>query len=278
MDALAALRRAAPYAIVLALALGATLALGAHLSNAQPSASRPFGWDGPAKFTNGVAMVRGDLEVVATLPALLLGVRAVGDLAPRRDRARDLARVFGVHAATVAVAVAFGTGIGVVAADPTTWNAVLVFLAAHALLAVAFLALGVLVAAVAARPAFAAALGAWMLIVHVYERAVRLVLYRTAGYDRLVAGDLPAWFYGAQAASPLSSYRGVLILGERGFMDWLEKAALGKAALPGYVNPWTFGSALAVVWIALPLGAALVVWAWRGGPRRHATAKPDPAA
>lgn len=276
MDVFGAFRRAAPYALVLALALAATLALGAHLSNAQPSAARPFGWDGPAKFTNGVAMVRDDLVAVVSLPSLLLGVRSLADLAPAGGRARDLAARFGLHAFALVAAVAAGTGAGVAAADPTTWNAVIVFAAAHALLAVSFLALGFLVAALAGRWALATASGVWILVTLVYERVVRLALYRTVGFERLVTGDFPTWFYGAQVVSPISSYRGVLILGERGFMDFLERAALGKATLPAYVQPWTFGAVLVVAWIALPFAVALAVCARRARARTAPASAGEP--
>lgn len=265
MDVRPALRRAAPYAAVLALALAGALALGVHLSNAQPSAARPFGWSGPSKFTNGAVMVRDDEVVAASLPALLLGVRAVGDLALPRDRSRHVAAVFGLHVAALAVAVAVATGIGAWAADSFTWNGVRVFAAAHALLAAAFYALGFLVSATMARPALATAGAVWIFFTLAFERIVRLALYRNVGYDGLLAGQFPTWFYAAQVASPLAAYRGVLILGERGFMDFLERTALGGAALPAYVNPWTFAAALVVLWVLLPLGLALAAWKWRQG-------------
>lgn len=275
-QAVAASARAAPYAAVVLVALASAFALGAHLSNAQPSEARPFGWEGPSKFTNGVAMVRDDLVVVASLPALVLGARALTGLVPGRDRSAALATTFGVHVAALALATFAATALGTWAADSFTWNAFRVAFAAHALLAVAFYALGFLAAAVVGPRALSPAVTIWIFYVLFYERLVRLTLYRTVGYDAIVGGRFPSWFYAAQAASPLAAYRGVLILGERGFMDYLERLALGGAALPAWVNPWTFGALLLGAWTLVPFALALAAWQWRGRARANAVRDAEP--
>lgn len=252
------LRRAWPYALLLAVALGTVLAVGAHQSNATPSEKRPFGWPGPASFENAVAMERGDLVLAASLPALLLGARALelrwGALAPR------LRWVLATDAALLVAACFAAGGIGAFAAFRTPPEAYVAFCVAHALLALAFYSLAFLCSALLRRHATAAALGVWMAFNAAYEGIVRTSLYRTVGYQGLLAGQFPSWFYVAQALSPLSAYRGVLILWRDGFRDYVEKAALGQAVLPAWLNPATFVALMLALWVALPLGIASAVW------------------
>jgi hypothetical protein len=65
----------------------------------------------------------------------------------------------------------------------------------------------------------------------------------------------------------------VLILWERGFMDYLEKAALGQATLPAWMNPGTFAALTLVLWVALPVGLGLLVWHWKGRSSARAAVK-----
>ena len=257
-------RRALPYALLLMLALGAVVSVGAHYSNAFPSESRPFGWPGPAAFQNAVAMVRGDLVLAASLPALVLGARALAGRDPLAQPARRILPILLAHALLLVVACFAAAAIGGLVAFRTPTSAFLAFSVAHALLALSFYSLAFLCGAILRRHALPLAMGVWLAFNAAYEGLVRTAVFREAGYNALAAGQFPSWFYVAQALSPLSAYRGVLILWERGFMDALEKAALGKAALPGWLNPGTFIVLTLVLWIAIPLGVALGIWAWRG--------------
>lgn len=261
-------RRGLPYAVVLAIALGVVLVVGAHLSNAFPSASRPFGWEGPAHFDNAVAMVRGDLVLASTLPALAMGALALRHREPTIEGPARILRTAGVHGAMITLAAFVAGAIGAWGAFRAPLDSYLAFSTAHALLALAFYALALLSAALLRAYAMAGALGAWLFFNAFYEGAVRLALFRQMGYHRLAAGEFPPWFFVAQALSPLSAYRGTLILWRRGFMDYLEKAALGNAILPPWLNPLTLGSLLFVLWVALPVGLACGVWWWRGKDAR----------
>jgi hypothetical protein len=146
------------------------------------------------------------------------------------------------------------------------------FAAAHALLALAFFALAFLVASLVPRHGIPASVAVWGFFAFIYEGWMRVILFRQQGYDKLTAGEFPAWFWTSQAASPLTAYRGVLILWRRGFMDYLEKAALGNAALPAWMTPATFSALLLVVWVAIPVGLGLAFWQWRG----RASVEPAP--
>lgn len=270
-------RRALPYAVLLALALGVVVSVGAHYSNAFPSQSRPFGWPGAARFENAVAMVRGDLVLAASLPALALGAMALRERDPILHRPAELGPLLATHALLLTVAAFCAGAVGGMIAFQTPLRAYFAFSAAHALLALSFYALAFLCAALFRRYALPAALGVWVAFNATYESLVRTVVFRQVGYDALAAGDFPTWFYVAQALSPLSAYRGVLILWERGFMDFLEKSALGQADLPAWMNPGTFVALTLVLWVAIPLGAAVSVWRWRGrGARTGSAARPLP--
>jgi hypothetical protein len=104
---------------------------------------------------------------------------------------------------------------------------------------------------------------------------LRTILFRQEGYDNLTAGLFPTWFFVAQGFSPLTAYRGVLILWDRKFMDGLEKATVGAAALPSWLNPLTMAAFLTALWIALPLGIAGLLHWWRG--REARVPEPTPA-
>lgn len=256
-------RRAFPYALVLMAALGTVVSVGAHYSNAFPSQGRPFGWEGPARFENAVAMVRGDLVLAASVPALLLGAVAFRGRDPSVDGVRRMGAAFASHALLLAAACFCAGAIGGLVAFKTPTNAFLAFSVAHALLALSFYSLAFLCGALFGRYAPAAAALVWLAFNAVYESLVRTVVLRQVGGEALAQGLFPAWFYVAQALSPLSAYRGVLILWERGFMDYLEKAALGKAALPAWMNPATFAALTLVLWVALPVGLGMLAWRWK---------------
>src|SRR5687767_11680534 len=67
---------ALPYAVLLSLALAASVIVGANVANATPSESHPFGWPGPASFDAGVATQRTSLVIAATISGLVLGLMA----------------------------------------------------------------------------------------------------------------------------------------------------------------------------------------------------------
>lgn len=261
---LAELRRAWPYALALALLLGAVVSLGAHLSNAFPSRERPFGWAGPANFENAVAMVRPDILLAATLPALLLGATALRERAPRTARVPDVLVALAVDALLVALACFVGSLVAWFVAAKSPVEAFVAFGSATALVALAFYSLAFLVSAIVPRHALAPSLVVWGFFNFLYEGWTRVVLFRQVGYEPLASGNFPAWFWASQAFSPLTAYRGVLILWRRGFMDYLEKAALGSAALPAWMNPGTFALLMVGLWILVPLGLGVGIWAWRG--------------
>lgn len=267
------LLRALPYALLLTLALSTVLVIGVNLSNAYPSETREFGWPGTSPLWNGVATVRSDLVVATTLPALLWGVATLRNRDPRTERVGGIGVAMGLNAALVVLAVLVATTVGAVAASKVHANAFMALFAAHSLLALSFWSLALLCAALAGRWAVPAAAGVWLVFHAAYENATRWAVFRDAGYTALANGQFPAWFYAAQAFSPLSAYRGVLILWERGFMDYLEKAALGKAALPAWMNPGTFVALTLVLWVALPVGLGLLAWRWKGRAAARASLK-----
>lgn len=258
------LRRGLPYALVLAVLLGAVLGIGAHYSNAFPSEGHPNGWPGPAHFENAVAMVRNDLVLAASVPALLLGARCLDGFEPSRDRGRRLLCAFTTQGVLLSTAAFAAGGIGAAVAFKTPFDAWLAFGTAHALLAVAFFALGFLWAAVLRRHALALAAAVWIFFLGCYEALVRTILFRTVGGEAVAAGQFPDWFWAAQAASPLSAYRGILILWRPSFRDYLEHAALDHASLPSFLVPGTFIALMLVLWVLVPLGIALAVWWVRG--------------
>lgn len=260
---LAELRRAWPYALVLALGLGATVAVGANLSNATPSADRPFGWPGPSSFENGVAMVRPLVVLAASLPALCLGATLL--------RGRDARAGFALVGPAVGVDLAllglapFGAALlGAWGSAQSPFGALVAFTVAHALLAWSFYCLSLFIATLASRHALPAALAAWVAFNAVYENAVRWAVFRQAGYEAVVAGAFPPWFYVSQVFSPLSAYRGALILWRPGFMDYVEKAVLTGAQLPAWMVPSTFIALMLALWVALPLSLGALVWWLRG--------------
>lgn len=257
------LHRAWPYGLLFALALGGVVALGVNLSNAWPSANKPFGWSGPSSFDNGVAMVRSDLVLAASIPGLLLGLGA-----PRRiDAGRDglhgfLARV-GVDTGLLIGAAFAAAGLGAWAASKATGESVWAFGVAHALLALAFYSIAFLARTALPRYGGAPAVGVWAFYVLLLENFARWRLFREVGYHALRAGQLPEWFFLTQLASPLAAYRGVLIIWRPGFRDGLEKAALQDVTFPPWIAVDTFIVVMVFVWVLLPLELAALVVAWR---------------
>lgn len=256
-------KRAAPYAIVLALLLGAIVVVGAHQSNASPSEKRPFGWDGPAGFENAVAMVRTDLVIAASLPALLLGARALAGREPRAWQGGALMRTWAVHAGLLVAGVALAGLIGAIGASRVPEDSALAFIVAHSVLALSFYSLAFLWSSLLREHALAAAAATWLAFVGIYDRVLQTVLFRTEGYHNLVSGAFPNWFWVSQAFSPLSSYRGILILWREGFRDYVEKFALAEAVLPAWLVPATFIALAIALWMALPLALAHLSWWWR---------------
>lgn len=257
-------RRALPLALVLALGLGAIVTVGAHYSNAFPSESQPFGWPGPASFENAVAMVRSDLVLAASVPALVLGARALAGREPTRDRAGSLVAVWGVHAAILALAVVVAAALGAWGAGRTPPEAWFAFVTAHVVLALSFYSLAFMWACFLHEQALAAALAMWLVFLGMYEAVTRTIVFRTEGYHALASGAFPDWFWAAQGLSPLSSYTGILILWRPKFRDYLESAALENAVLPGWLVPATFVALATVLWMILPLALGHLAWWWRG--------------
>src|SRR5438067_2852838 len=123
----AELRRAWPLALALALGAGAVLVVGVNLSNAFPSQDRPFGWPGPSSFENGVAMVRPELVLATTIPALLLGVRALNRREPHADGPAALLGIFALDAMLLFLAAFVAAVIGKLGASRTTALAFVAF-------------------------------------------------------------------------------------------------------------------------------------------------------
>lgn len=257
------LRRAAPYAILLAVALGAIVSAGAHYSNAFPSEKAPYGWPGPASFENAVAMVRSDIVLAASLPALLLGAFALKHREPGRDGPLTLLSVYGIHVALLTLAVVVAAAIASFGAGRTVPDAWWAFVVAHCVLALSFYSLAYLVAAIARGHALFVALSVWFVFLGVYDAVTRTIMFRQEGYHNLAAGGFPDWFWVAQGLSPLNSYTGILILWRPRFRDYIEQAALKNAVLPEWLVPATFVALAAVLWMLLPLGIAQLTWWWR---------------
>lgn len=280
-DALAAardeLRRAWPIAVVLALGLGGVLVLGIHLSNAFPSESRPFGWAGPSTFENGVAMVRAELVLATTVPAIILGVRALRERDPTDTRVRSIVAIFVLDAMLIFLAAMAAATMGKVAAKSTTSLAFVAFTVSHMILALSFYSIGFLASSFTRRHAAAIGAAVWIIFVALWENVTRLILYRQEGYDNLLAGRFPMWYFVSQAFSPISLYRGTLILWDRKFMDYLEKAILAQAALPAWMQPATFIAASVALWVLLPLGLACLAWWWQGRTVVATPARAEPA-
>lgn len=258
------LRRAAPYALLLALGLGAVVAAGAHLSNAFPSEKAPFGWPGPASFERGVAMVRSDLVLATTLPALILGARALRGREPALHGASSLLATYGTHGALLALGVVIAATIGALGAGETPMDAWYAFVVAHAVLALSFYSLAFLCACFLREHALAGAGAIWVFFLGIYEAVTRTIVFRTEGFEKLNAGAFPDWFWAAQALSPLSSYTGILILWRERFRDYMETEVLKNAVLPAFLVPATFVAVAIVLWMLLPLGLGLLGWWWRG--------------
>lgn len=274
----ASLRNGLPAALLLALSIGLVVAVGANLSNAFPSAERPFGWPGPANFENGVAMVRPELVLAASLPALLLGVRALPASRAGQKPIRPLGAILG-SSALVGGAVLASTLIGAGVARQSPADAYLAFWVAHFLLAMACFSLGFLAHAATRNHAPLAALGAWGGFAFLMDNTVRWRLFRTSGYDQLASGALPTWFYAMQALSPISAYRATLILWRPGFRDYLEHAALDGAAMPTWLSASTLALVMLLLWVVLPLSAACALLALRArrdsGPTGRPAGKPS---
>jgi hypothetical protein len=268
------LRRAAPYAILLAVALGAIVAAGAHYSNAFPSEKAPYGWPGPASFENAVAMVRSDIVLAASLPALLLGAFALREREPGRDGPGTLFAVFGIHTLLLALGVVVAAAIGSLGAGRTIPDAWWAFVVAHSVLALSFYSLAFLAAAIVRGHALFVALSVWFVFLGVYDAVTRTIMFRQEGYHNLAAGGFPDWFWVAQGLSPLNSYTGILILWRPRFRDAIETAALKNAVLPSWLVPATFVALAAVLWMLLPLAIAQLSWWLRGRGARGTALSP----
>lgn len=270
-------KRALPYALLLALALGAVVTAGAHYSNAFPSEKAPFGWPGPASFENAVAMVRSDLVIAGSLPSLLLGARALVGREASRERGGVLFQVYAIHGALLALGVVAAGGLGAWGAGRTPIEAWQAFVTAHVVLALSFYSIAFMWACFLREHALAAAGAMWLAFLGLYESITRTILFRTEGYHALASGAFPEWFWAAQGVSPLSSYTGILILWRPRFRDYMETAALKEAVLPGWLVPATFVGLATLLWMVLPFALGQLAWWWRGRGARNATVRPTRA-
>lgn len=257
------LKRAAPYAILLALGLGAVVVAGAHYSNAWPSEKAEYGWPGPASLERGVAMVRSDIVLACTIPALLLGARALARRAPALDGTLTILQVYGLHATTIAAAVLAATLIGALGAGEAPIEATFAFWTAHTVLALSFYSIAFLWSCYLREHAVAAAAATWIVFLGLYEAITRTIMFRTEGYTTITTAGFPDWFWASQALSPLSSYTGILILWRPRFRDMIEEAALANAALPSWLIPATFVGLAVALWMILPLAIGTLGWWWR---------------
>ncbi|HEX9815683.1 MAG TPA: hypothetical protein VGB18_01770 [Candidatus Thermoplasmatota archaeon] len=252
-----------PFAVLLALGLGFTVWVGAELSHAYPSDSAPNGWPGPASFDAGVATLRPQLVLAAAIPGILLGLMSarrfrIGITGPVRSGALILGDL-----ALIAIAAWGAAVIGREGAAKTANEAFWSFTGAHALLAASFYALAML-SSVTFRKAPALVVGVLGTgYVAVYDSFLRWKALRELGIVGLRAGALPAWFYAAQAASPISLYRALLIIWHRGFMNSEERAVLGNATLPPWMTVEILATLLLFLWILIPLELAWIVWTLR---------------
>lgn len=271
-------RSAWPFAALLAFALGGSLFAGANLSTAFPSEQKPFGWPGTATFDNAVAMVRPELLLAATVPAVLWGARTLGNLDPRRDGMRGFWTRIGIDMPFLWVGVLGGALIGKWAASKTPDDALLAFTVAHGLLATAFYLIGLAVSVAFRRNGLPVAVGAWGFFAYLFEDLVRWQTFRQAGYFELRLGHFPGWFYVAQALSPVAAYRGVLIMWREGFRDGLEHAVLDDAPLPAWMNAGNFVLLMLVLWVAVPLAYASLGWWTRAHWHERSGAAPVAAS
>ena len=260
---LAELRRAAPYVLLLALGLGAVVVAGAHYSNAWPSEKAEYGWPGPASLERGVAMVRSDIVLATTIPALLLGARALMRHRPSEHGALSILQVYGIHTALIGVAVMVATIVAILGAGSAPSEAVFAFWTAHVVLALSFYSVGFLWNCYLRDHAVAAAAATWIVFLGLYEAVTRTIMFRTEGYTQITNVGFPDWFWAAQGLSPLASYQGILILWRPRFRDMIETAALENAVLPSWLVPGTFVALAVVLWMLIPLGLGLLGWWWR---------------
>jgi hypothetical protein len=259
-----------PFALILASALGFTVWVGAELANAYPSDAAPMGWKGAASFDAGVATMRPQLVLAATIPGLLWGLSSVrrfkiGLTGPLRSGALLLTDLVLLASASWLGAVIAREG-----AAKTSNEAFWAFTGTHGLLAASFYSLAVL-SAVVLRTAPALIAGAlWTGYAAVYDNFLRWKALREMGLAGLRAGALPGWFYLAQAASPIALYRALLIVWHKGFRDYEERAVLEGVTLPPWMTVDIIGSLIAFAWVLLPLEAAWIVWSLRYNHDRKA--------
>lgn len=258
------LRRAAPYVLLLALGLGAVVVAGAHYSNAWPSEKAEFGWPGAASLERGVAMVRSDIVLATTIPALLMGARALARRTPALDQPLSVLAVYGLHVAMIALGVLVATLVGALGAGDAPLEAGFAFWTAHTVLALSFYSIAFLWNCYLHEHAVAAAAATWIVFLGLYEAVTRTIMFRTEGYTQITNAGFPDWFWAAQGLSPLASYQGILILWRPRFRDMIEEAALENAVLPSWLVPGTFVALAVVLWMLVPLGLGLLGWWWRG--------------
>ncbi|MHB8605643.1 MAG: hypothetical protein ACYDCK_10355, partial [Thermoplasmatota archaeon] len=216
---------------------------------------------GPSSLAGAVATSRPELVLIPSLAGLVAGLGAF--------RAGDELVVAAVGRTRHFFGVALGRALPLALAFPLAgwlawWRdgktsrapeAIEVFGAAHALLAIAFLALALLARLIWKRraPAIAACATAWSAFVVLDQHVSFAVVLQTAGFANLRAGRIPLWFFASQVASPVTAYKGLLVFARHGFADALEGFVLTNATLPSWLNANLFVADLAVLWIGIPL-------------------------
>ena len=259
-----------PFAILLALALGFAVWVGAELSHAYPSEAAPHGWNGPANFDAGVATLRPQLVLAAAIPAILLGLMSARRFQVALTGPTRAGLLLAADLALIAIAAFFGAVIAREGASKTSNDALWAFVGAHALLAASFYALAVL-SAVLVRRAPALLIGVLGTgYIAIYDSFLRWKALRDLGLEGLRAGALPAWFYAAQAASPISLYRALLIVWHKGFMDYEERAVLDGATLPPWMTVEILATLILFLWVLVPLELAWIIWTLRYNHDRKA--------
>ncbi len=268
------LRRAGPLCLLLAIGAAAAAILGAHVVNAWPTRSMPRGLPGPGSLEEAMSYVRTPVVLATTLPSMLLGFRTASNLNPLHGWGPAVRRVaadlflLAVAGWTAALLAAWGSGEapGDVI-EAVAWSTVLLAWSFHALGLAARISAPVLGGHVA--------VATWVGFHSLFENLVRWRLFRGSTYHELLAGNLPTWFLASQALSPLAAHRGMLILWREGFRSGLERETLRGAELPDWLGHELMAFLL-LLWTAIPLGVAALVWAMRCRAAREAAARPTP--
>ena len=164
---------------------------------------------------------------------------------------------FAGHVGILAIATGVGYGVagGAVAlvADSGGWDAFALLVATSVLLGAAFIAIGYVISTVVRDRATAAglAIGIWLLFVLIYDMALLGVL--VADHGRTIGAGLVNWLL---LFNPADTYRMVNLAGTPD-----ARLFSGMAGLASDLRfaPATLAASL-MLWIAVPLGAAMILF------------------